>query len=91
LKGKQVSGYDFHRQKPIGSFIFDFYCPKLELAIELDGSIHERDDIIENDLIKEKYLKGLKISLLRFKNEEVLYDVHSVIETIIQYIISIEK
>jgi very-short-patch-repair endonuclease len=34
LKGKQVRGYDFHRQKPIDKYIVDFYCPDLLLAIE---------------------------------------------------------
>ena len=40
LKGKQMMGYDFHRQKPIGEYIVDFYCPALKLAIEVDGESH---------------------------------------------------
>ncbi len=30
--------YDFHRQKPIDYYIVDFYCPKLNLIIEIDDS-----------------------------------------------------
>ncbi len=37
LKGKKMMGYDFHRQKPIGDYTGDFYCPALELINEIDG------------------------------------------------------
>lgn len=40
LKGKQMMGYDFHRQKPIDNFILDFFCYELMLGIELDGYTH---------------------------------------------------
>ena len=42
LKGKQVEGYDFQRQKPILNYILDFFCHELELAIEIDGEAFER-------------------------------------------------
>jgi very-short-patch-repair endonuclease len=41
LKGKQLLGYDFDRQRPIDQFIVDFYCKQLMLAIEIDGSSHD--------------------------------------------------
>ena len=41
LKGKQMCGVDFHRQKPIGSYILDFFCPAICLGIELDGYTHQ--------------------------------------------------
>ncbi|MDP2993407.1 MAG: DUF559 domain-containing protein, partial [Deltaproteobacteria bacterium] len=40
LKGKQMKGYDFHRQKPIDNYIVDFFCTKLRLIIEIDGDSH---------------------------------------------------
>jgi len=40
LKSKRMMGYDFHRQKPIDNYIVDFFCNKLQLAIELDGYTH---------------------------------------------------
>jgi very-short-patch-repair endonuclease len=40
LKQKQMSGYDFDRQRPIGNFIVDFYCKDLFLVIEIDGDTH---------------------------------------------------
>jgi very-short-patch-repair endonuclease len=41
LKGKKLLGYDFHRQKPIGEYVVDFYCPALKLVIEIDGDSHD--------------------------------------------------
>ena len=41
LKGKAIKGRDFHRQKPIGNYIVDFFCSDLMLAIEIDGVSHE--------------------------------------------------
>jgi very-short-patch-repair endonuclease len=40
IKNKKLLGYDFHRQKPIDSFIVHFFCPDLMLAIEIDGVSH---------------------------------------------------
>ena len=41
LKGKQLNGYDFDRQKPIDNYIVDFFCNELRLVIEIDGITHE--------------------------------------------------
>jgi len=41
LKSRQMCGYDFHRQKPLGEYIVDFFCNELMLAIEIDGPSHE--------------------------------------------------
>lgn len=41
LKGRQMCGYDFHRQIPLDQFIVDFFCSELMLAIEIDGISHE--------------------------------------------------
>ena len=44
IRGKQFKGVQFYRQKTIGNFIIDFYCPKANLVIELDGGQHYNDD-----------------------------------------------
>jgi len=52
LKGKQMRGFDFDRQRPIDNFIVDLYCKNLRLAIEIDGESHygnlERDRKIDD-------------------------------------------
>ena len=91
LKGKQIHGYDFHRQKPIDNFIVDFFCYELMLAIELDGFSHFHEDTFEKDEIKEKRLKELGISVLRFWDGEVMYDIENVIRVLEEYILKYEE
>ena len=52
LKGKQIYGYNFHRQKPIDDYILDFFCYELMLGIEIDGYSHEILEVYEKDNIK---------------------------------------
>ncbi|PIS05446.1 MAG: endonuclease [Candidatus Buchananbacteria bacterium CG10_big_fil_rev_8_21_14_0_10_42_9] len=46
---RKKTGYKFLRQKPIGDFIFDLYCPKLLLDIEIVGDTHYIDDQLLHD------------------------------------------
>ena len=70
LKGKQLLGYDFHRQKPIDRFIVDFFCHDLMLVIEIDGSSHNNKYDI--DLIRQKRLESLGMHFLRFPEIDVI-------------------
>jgi len=63
------TGYRFLRQKPINRFILVFYCPKLMLAIELDGGYHKKR--IGNDILRDNFLKACGIITIRFKNLEI--------------------
>ncbi len=54
LKGRQMLGYDFHRQKPIDNYIADFFCNKLGLVIELDGYTHSFEEVTLKDKTKEE-------------------------------------
>jgi very-short-patch-repair endonuclease len=57
LRAKQLKGYQFYRQRIIGDYIVDFYCPKSSLIIELDGSQHYTEEGIDKDRIRDDYLK----------------------------------
>jgi len=91
LKGKQMYGYDFHRQKPIDNFIVDFFCQELMLAIEVDGYSHEFLEVYNKDTIKEKRLNDLGIEVLRFSDEEVLKDMENVLRAIEFFVLEFEK
>lgn len=91
LKGKQMREYDFHRQKPIDNFIADFYCPRLELVIEVDGAYHYWEETIVKDQIKEAKLKSFGLSVLRFTNQDVLKSMKYVLRTIELYIDAYEE
>ena len=86
LKGKQMMGYDFHRQKPIEGFIADFFCNKLKVVIELDGYTHGFENVVEKDKLKEERLRQLGISVLRFHDSEVMNNIDNVLR-VIQYFI----
>jgi very-short-patch-repair endonuclease len=91
LKGKQMYGYDFHRQKPIDNFIVDFFCSKLMLAIEVDGYSHEFLEVYTKDVSKENRLNELGIQVLRFSDHQVLKDMENVIVAIEYFILEFEK
>jgi very-short-patch-repair endonuclease len=79
LRNGQFFGIKFFRQYSVGPYIIDFYCPKLRLAIELDGGQHAREDNQQYDAERSAYLKEQLIDTLRFWNNEVLRDVEAVL------------
>ncbi len=91
LKGKQLYGYDFHRQKPLLNYIVDFYCSELELVIELDGYSHQFEEVVIKDENKETELKKYGLTILRFDDDEVMKDMNNVLRTLEQYVIEFEK
>ncbi|MEO6454189.1 MAG: acetylglutamate kinase [Ginsengibacter sp.] len=72
----------FRRQHPISNYIADFYCHAIKLVIEIDGNIHEDEEVKQMDGTREQCLKDLGLSILRFKNEEVFKAPKKVLETI---------
>lgn len=76
--------YKFLRQKCIKWFILDFYCSKLLLCIEIDGSSH--NDRQEYDKQREQYLSDIWILTIRYTNDEVIEDIDWVFENIIKNI-----
>jgi len=86
IKGKQIKEARFYRQKPIGNYIADFYCPKAKLIIEIDGSQHYEETGIEKDKIRDKYFKSLRLKVLRFTNLDVLKNINGVLEKIYEKI-----
>lgn len=81
LKGRQFHGLVFHRQHGIGRYIVDFYCPKLRLVIEVDGSVHENSEVQKYDAIRRKFLEeSCYLRVVRFTNDEVMEDVEEVLK-----------
>ncbi len=89
LKGKQILGYDFHRQKPIGNYVVDFFCPRLMLAIEIDGSSHENHEA--EDEHRQRKLEVGEIRFLRFPDDEVKQNTDGVVEEIREWILASQK
>ncbi|MCW6051411.1 endonuclease domain-containing protein [Lyngbya sp. CCAP 1446/10] len=82
VKGKQIMGYDFDRQRPIDEFIVDFYCKQLMLAIEIDGSSHDSEEAQKRDRERQSRLESLGVRFLRFTEQDAKYHVEGVLEVI---------
>jgi len=84
IRRKQLNEYQFYRQKVIGNYIVDFYCPKAGLIIELDGGQHYSSKGEVNDRKRDAYMKRLGLRVLRFSDKEVLKNLKGVLEAIWQ-------
>lgn len=72
--------YDFHRQKPIGNYIVDFFCKELMLAIEIDGVSH--DEKYYRDIERQKEIEKYGIKFLRFQDIDVKINLEGVLAAI---------
>ncbi len=82
IKGKQLKGRQLYRQKIIGDYIADFYCPKAKLVIEVDGGQHYCIEGKEKDRMRDDYMAGAGITVLRFSDREALKDIDLVLQEI---------
>ena len=82
LRGKQLKRYQFYRQKIIGNYIVDFYCPKSKLVIEVDGGQHYSAEGKEKDKRRDDYMTREEITVLGFSDREVLGNLDAVLEKI---------
>ena len=80
LRRRNLQGYRFRRQAPVGPFIIDFLCIEARLAIELDGSQHASARIYDEQ--RERMLAQRGIRVLRFWNNEVLQRTEAVLQVI---------
>jgi very-short-patch-repair endonuclease len=82
LRGRQLNGYKFRRQHPVGRFVLDFYCDEVQLAVEIDGAVHLDSDQALADREREEILQERGIRFLRFTATQVAEDMGRVLEGI---------
>lgn len=82
IRGKQLKGYQFYRQKIIGDYIVDFYCAKSNLVIEIDGSQHYSAQGKEKDKMRDDYMGSIGVKVLRFSDREIFENLNGVLERI---------
>ena len=82
IRGKQLKGQQFYRQKIIGEYIVDFYCPKSRLVIEVDGGQHYSAEGKERDGVRDHYMARAGMAVLRFSEREVFNNLEAVLEEI---------
>ena len=84
LRRKQLDGYRFRRQHPLGQYVVDFICLEAMLVIEVDGGQHAK--FIRRDERRTAFLEKQGFRVLRFWNNEVLGNINGVITTIMRVI-----
>jgi len=83
LKDRKIFNVKFRKQHPISIFIVDFYCHEHKLVIEVDGEVHNDEKIIDYDLGRSTELNKFGIKVIRFTNDEIIYNIDSVITKIL--------
>jgi very-short-patch-repair endonuclease len=82
LQNRQLGGFKFRRQHPIGRFIVDFYCAACRLAIEIDGPSHT--DQVEYDQARTAWLTDRGHHVIRFTNQDVFQRLDAALEAILE-------
>ncbi|MGE5480046.1 MAG: endonuclease domain-containing protein [Chloroflexota bacterium] len=91
IRKKQMFGYGFYRQKPIGQYIADFYCKELDLLIEVDGISHNSSEAQAKDREKDAYYTSLGMKVFRITDEEVLGNGNLAEQKLREFIQNMEK
>jgi very-short-patch-repair endonuclease len=80
LRMRQMHGYKFRRQFPVGSYIVDFVCLEARLIVEVDGGQHA--DETYGDVERDEWLKSQNFRILRYWNNQVLNELDCVLDDI---------
>jgi very-short-patch-repair endonuclease len=83
LRGRRLNGLKFRRQHPYGQFVLDMFCVEYQLAIEVDGAVHQTPGQPEYDQARTAFLAEHGIRVLRFPNRTVEYHLEEVLKQII--------
>ncbi len=81
IRRKQLEGFRFRRQHPLGRYIVDFFCPEARLIVEVDGGQHGVENV--RDAIRTERLEKRGYSVIRFWNKDVLAQAEDVLASIL--------
>jgi very-short-patch-repair endonuclease len=82
LKNRNIFNVKFRKQHPVWIFVVDFYCHEYKLVIEVDGEIHNEEEFKEHDLNRTAELNKFGLKVLRFTNDQILFNIDSIITEI---------
>lgn len=88
LRGRQLSGYKFRRQAPIGKYIVDFLCYRPGLVIELDGGQHQQQ--VNYDNRRTRWLESQGYPVIRFWSNQALAEPDALLEAILMALKKLE-
>ena len=82
---RRNTGKKFLRQHIVGDYIADFICDEAGLIIEVDGGYHAERQQQEDDAFRTRELENMGFHVMRFSNEDILFDIDNVISQIEYY------
>ena len=80
IRERKLKGYKFRRQYSVERYVIDFYCTKVRLGIEIDGSSHFNQNQKQYDNLRSEYIHSLGIKILRYTNDEIMKNLSGVLE-----------
>lgn len=82
LRGRKLAGEKFRRQEAVSGYIADILSIRSRLIIELDGAVHDTDEMQYRDAERQAYLESLGWHFLRFRNSQIEQHLPEVLNTI---------
>jgi len=86
VRRKQLKEFQFYRQKNIGDYIVDFYCPAANLIVEIDGGQHYSEENTLKDEARDEFMNDLGFKVLRFSNADVFKNIEGVVKRIYDHL-----
>jgi very-short-patch-repair endonuclease len=86
LRRKRMAGVQVYRQKPLGKYIVDFFAPRVDLVIEVDGGQHFTEAGLRNDGLRDDALRAMGLQVLRYDNLQVLQHTEAVVDDILRHV-----
>ncbi|OGP93855.1 MAG: hypothetical protein A2157_15815 [Deltaproteobacteria bacterium RBG_16_47_11] len=84
IRLKQLKGYQFYRQKIIDNYIVDFYCPRANLILEIDGGQHYHGGTKQKDRVRDDCLESHGLRVLRVSDRDIFENLDGVMEKILE-------
>jgi very-short-patch-repair endonuclease len=91
IRKRQLGGLKFLRQHPIGSSVVDFYCHEQRLAVEVDGLMHQDEDVVKRDRERQELIEKYGIRFYRCTSDAVEGDLEVVLEEIREVVGQVQK
>ncbi|MGM0589839.1 MAG: endonuclease domain-containing protein [Bacteroidota bacterium] len=91
LRGGQMHGYTFNRQRPVLDYIADFMCKPSWLIIEVDGVTHQEEEQWKSDQSRQADLEEKGFTVLRFSDDEIMNKLEDVVLGIEEMVLRLEQ
>lgn len=83
VRNRQLGGWKFRRQVPLGRYIVDFYVDEVKAVVELDGDQHGEDMHQVRDAVRDRWLEQNGYAVKRLWNRDFFADVNAALDDVL--------